>query len=478
MSGDAINRRSVLAGSTMLGAASLLPGSARAQAGGVPAASDALPARGEFVVRGAHVLTMDENLGELPSGNVHVRDGAIVAVGANVAAPGAEVIDGHGMICLPGIVDTHWHLWTSVCRPIVSQDDPSRGYFPVTAKLGPHFTPQDSYRSVRLGLAEALSAGITSTQNWAHNVRSPEHAEAEMRAMSDIGIRGRFAYGNPQGDPNDKPMDLADLARVKRELPSDGMLSLGICSRNVGKDPNPLRGNITTEMAKTEWGAARELGLPITLHTSGPSPIMLLEEAGLLGPDVQLVHPLLTTAQESAILKTRGTSYSSSPTGEARRPASAGESQVPELLDAGVRVSLSIDHNTTYNCDMFVAMRILYTLTLHRLGAKTKLTTRRLVELATIDGARDLGIADKVGSLTPGKRADLITVRTTDINMAPVGNPFDALVALAQPINVDTVVVDGRILRRGNKFTALDHAKVVAEAMDTADALRTRAKWP
>ena len=132
--------------------------------------------------------------------------------------------------------------------------------------------------------------------NWAHNVRSPAHADAEMRAMRDMGIRGRFAYGTPQGDANEQPMDLADLARVKREgLPDDGMLTLGICSRNVGNDPNPMRGNVTTEMAKKEWGGARELGLPITMHTSGPSPVKLLDDAGLLGPDVQLVHPLLTT---------------------------------------------------------------------------------------------------------------------------------------------------------------------------------------
>jgi 5-methylthioadenosine/S-adenosylhomocysteine deaminase len=475
MSQDHINRRSVLAGSTLLGAASLLPQRAFAQAG-APAAG--LPARGEFVVRGAHVLTMDPALGELPSGDVHVRNGAIVAVAASVPAPGAEVIDGHGTICMPGLVDTHWHLWTTVCRPIVSQDNPARGYFPVTAKLGPHFTPEDSYRSVRLGLAEALSAGITSTQNWAHNVRSPAHADAEMRAMRDMGIRGRFAYGNPQGEDNDKPMDLADLARVKRELPNDGMLTLGICSRNVGDDPNPLRGNVTIPMAQKEWGAARDLGLTITLHSSGESVVLLLDKAKLLGPDVQLVHPMKTSAEERAILKARGVSYSSSPTGEARRPASAGEIQVGELLNDGCKVSLSIDHNTTYNCDLFVAMRILYALHQHRLGGKIKLTTRRLIELATIEGARDLGIADKVGSLTPGKRADLITVRTTDINMAPVGDPFDALVALAQPVNVDTVVVDGRILRRNNKFTALDHAKVLADSNETIAALRTRANWP
>jgi 5-methylthioadenosine/S-adenosylhomocysteine deaminase len=139
---------------------------------------------------------------------------------------------------------------------------------------------------------------------------------------------------------------------------------------------------------------------------------------------------------------------------------------------------MSIDHTTTYNCDCFVCMRMLYSLHQHRIGNRIKLTTRRLVELATIDGARDLGIADKVGSLTPGKRADLILVRTTDVNMAPIGDPFEALVALAQPGNVDTVVVDGRILRRGGRYAALDHAQVVRDAMQSAAELRARANWP
>ena len=164
-----VDRRAVLARATALGAASLLPGRALAQrstTGQVadrPAAS--LPARREFVVRGAHVLTMDGSLGELSNGDVHVRDGAIVAVGAALSAPGAVAIDGRGMICMPGFVETHWHLWTSLLRPIVRADDARYGYFPVTARLGPQFTPQDSYRSVRLGLTQALSAGITSVHN-------------------------------------------------------------------------------------------------------------------------------------------------------------------------------------------------------------------------------------------------------------------------------------------------------------------------
>ena len=469
-----INRRAVLAASTALGAASLLLRRASAQ----PSAPS-LPARGEFVVRGANVLTMDASLGELPSGDVHVRNGAIVAVGVNVPALGVEAIDGRGTICMPGFIDTHWHLWTSLFRPVVRQDDPARGYFPVTARLGPHMTPEDSYRSVRLGIAEAFSAGITTTQNWAHNVISSAHADAELRAMRDMGIRGRFAYGTPQSFSNDQPMDLADLARVKRELAGDALLSLGICSRNVGNDPNPLRGTVTTEMAKREWGGARELGLPITLHTSGPRVTKLLDDAGLLGPDVQFVHPLNTTAEDRATLAARAVSYSTSPTGEVRRPAAgAGVIQLGELLEAGVKVSMSIDHTTTYNCDCFVCMRMLYSLHLHRLGNKPKITTRRLVELATIDGAKDLGIADKTGSLTPGKRADLILVRTTDINMTPIGDPFNARVALAQPGNVDTVVVDGRVLRRKGQFTALDHAQVVREAATSARTLTERAKWP
>jgi cytosine/adenosine deaminase-related metal-dependent hydrolase len=258
-------------------------------------------------------------------------------------------------------------------------------------------------------------------------------------------------------------------------MPNDGMLTLGICSRNVGNDPNPTRGTVTIEMAKREWGAARELGFPITLHTSGPRVAKLLDDAGLLGPDVQFVHPMNTTVEDREILAKRGVSYSISPIGESRRPMSSNQIQLAEMLDAGVKVSLSIDHVTTYNCDLFVGMRLLYSLNMYRFGSNGKVTTKRLVELATMDGARDLGIADKVGSLTPGKRADLILVRTTDMNMTPMGDPYDALVFLCQPYNVDTVVVDGRVLRRKNQFTAIDHARIVHEANETIAALRSRA---
>jgi cytosine/adenosine deaminase-related metal-dependent hydrolase len=484
MTGTHLSRRALLTGASALGMTAAASGFAIAQSQSRTAAGPGatLPPRGEFVIRGATVLSMDPSIGDLAPGDILVRNGAIVTVAPKIETTGVEALDGAGMICMPGFVDTHWHLWTSLFRPFVRADAAEFGYFPVTGRLGPHFTPEDSYRSVQLGIAEALSAGVTTVHNWAHNIRSPEHADAELAAMRDTGIRGRFAYGPAQGMPDDQPMDHAGLARVKRDwMPGDGLLTLGICSRNIGAmsvGGAGARGTLTIEGARRDWGGARELGLPITMHTSGASPILQLEQAGLLGPDLQLVHPLLTTAEERTVLKARDVSYSMSPIGEARRPSALGVIQLAELLEAGIRVSLSTDHTSNFNCDPFAGMRLLFSLHQHRVGAKFPITLKRMVQLATLDGAVDLGIADRTGSLTPGKRADMILVRTGDINMSPVGDPYEALVSLAQPGNVDTVIVDGRILRRAGRFTALDHPKIVRNAHEAAMALRAKANWP
>ena len=166
-----------------------------------------------------------------------------------------------------------------------------------------------------------------------------------------------------------------------------------------------------------------------------------------------------------------GASYSVSPVGEARRPA---EIQFVEMHEAGVKMSLSVDHITTYDANLFDSMRFLATVVQHKHGNKFKLTSKMLVEMATIGGARDLGFGDKVGSLTPGKRADIILLRRTDLNLA-FADPYDGLVTLAQPANVDTVIVDGRILRRRNQFTALDLGKMLEETAETVEFLKSKA---
>src|SRR5205085_11344983 len=169
--------------------------------------------------------------------------------------------------------------------------------------------------------------------------------------------------------------------------------------------------------------------------------------------------------------------YSTAPQLESRRASQLGVIQLGELLEAGVKVSLSTDHIASVSCDPFSSMRILFALHSHRLP-QMPLTLKRLLQLATLDGAVDLGIADRTGSITPGKRADLVLLRTTDVNMAPAGDPYEAIVSFGLPSNIDTVIVDGRVVRRAGRFTAFDHPRIVAEAREAAAALRDKARWP
>lgn len=426
----------------------------------------------ELIIRGGHVLTMDPALGELPCADVHVRDGAIVAVGPRLQAPGALEIDARDMVVLPGFVDTHWHLWNSAMRALVRGDDAEHGYFPVTLGAGPLFTPEDSHRSVRLGLAEGLLSGITTVHNWAHNVRSPAHADAELRAMAEMGVRGRFAYGWGQEQPLDRPMDLDDLARVQREgLPSD-LLTLGAAVRTPVSNP---RGAVPIAVVSEECAGVRALGLPLTMHARvGVVPV--LAEHGLLGKDLQLVHPQGMTAADCALMAATGTTMTCSPTIEMLyAQATRGVIQFHELEEAGVLQSLSVDSSgASANADFFACMRALLWSHKQRFGNRQPLSARRLLRLATLDGARDLGLDRLIGSLTPGKRADIQIVRTTDLNMAPVFDPAHALVYSAQPSNVDTVLIDGRVLLRRGQPTRWDSAAVAHEATESMRSLARR----
>lgn len=445
-------------------------------AGAAPAhdSGERLPARGEYLIRGAHVLTMDSAIADLPDGDIHIRDGAILAVGEKLEAPGAEMIDGRGMIALPGFVDTHWHLWNSSLRALVRADDKDEGYFPVTLRLGPLCTPEDARRSVRLGVAEALASGITTVHDWSHNIRTPHHADAEIAALRSTGIRAHFSYGWGQDLALSAPMNTADLARVTRDWSrEDNLLTLGAAVRTPIANP---RGTVPIDILRGEYEAIRKLGLPITMHAR-PGVVSVLDDNGLLGSDVQLVHPQGISPQEQARVAATRTRFSCSPVIEVHyAQATRGEIQFQELEEAGVQQSLSVDSSAaSANADFFTCMRALLWSHKQRFGTTKPLPPRRLLELATIDGARDLGIADRTGSLTPGKRADLILVRTGDLNMAPVIDPIFALVYSAQPANVDTVIVDGRILRRKGAFAGLDQEEIVREATQSVADLRQRA---
>jgi hypothetical protein len=303
--------------------------------------------------------------------------------------------------------------------------------------------------------------------------------------MRDMGIRGRFAYGTPVGMADDAPMDFGGLARIKKDwMPDkDNLLTLGVCSRNLGaltiggSAAATSRGVLTIEQIKRDWDGARALGLPITMHTSGPSPIMELERAGLLGSDVQLVHPLLTSADERAILKSRGVSYSTSPS--SRRAGQRNSASSSSASSGGRREGQPVDRPHR--------VHQLRSVQLDAHPVRVALAPHRRESAAHLEAAaaaRDARRGRRSRHRRPHRfdcarqTRDLVLVRTTDINMAPAGDPYEAIVSLGLPTNVDTVIVDGRILRRAGKFTTFDQAKIVTEAREAAIGLRDRAKSP
>jgi len=435
-----------------------------------------LPARGDFVIRGAYVVTMDPALGDRPGADVLLRDGEILAIGNDLAAEQAEAISGRGMMLLPGFVDTHWHLWNSFMRGLIG-DGPGRDYFAVKRGLAPFYRPVDFYRAARLALAEAIHSGITTVHNWDHNLRGPDDADANILAQLDMGIRGRFSYGCPDNFARDRLMDLADLERFRTQwtpAATDGRITLGVA----------LRGPFRTgpDIYRREWDAARKASLPITMHCDRcmreagccRCDIVTMKDKGLLGPDLQIVHAVHATPADIEAMAVTGTHLSLSPQTEMR---TMGFPKVVEMLAAGVLVSLSIDTTATpSNADMFSQMRVTLSTETARIE-NAGLTPRRMLKMATLDGARDLGLADTTGSITPGKRADLILVRMHDLNMAPCGDPVDVLVLSGLPQNVDTVIVDGRVLKRSGMLTAVEPEQIAADTLDSVKSILEAAGW-
>lgn len=433
-------------------------------------AEQALPDKGEFLIRAAHVLTMDAGLGDL-DGDVHVRDGRIVAVGDRLDAPGAEVIDGRDMIVLPGLVETHWHVWTTMLRSMAG-DVAEHGYFPTSQTLGSFYLADDMYVSARLALAEAVNSGITHVHDWCHNVRGPEYAEAALHALAESGIRARFSYGTPAGLAGDAPIDRADLTRLAREwdrYSEDGRLRLGLAWRGAG-----------SAASLGDHAVARELDLPVSVHVNNfparAGGIAAIADAGLLGPEVQLIHAIWSSEEEIRAVAESGASVSLSPFTELR--IGFGFPMTGEYLDAGVPIGLSVDTPTlSGNADMFGIMKLIQNVENARVNDELRLPARRVLELATIEGARSMGVGDEIGSLAPGKRADLIMIDTRHVNLGVITDPAHMLVEAAQPANVDTVMIDGRILKRGGRLTDVDVEAVVAAAREASTEVRRRADW-
>lgn len=382
----------------------------------------------DFVLRGGRLLTMDPALGELAA-DVHVVDGRIAAVGRDL--PGMSTVDVSGLVLLPGFVETHWHMWNSLLR------GKGGGYFATCAEYGPDLTPDDMYAGTKASCEAAIRTGMTFVHDWCHNIRSPEHARAAVSALEDSGLRGRFSYGFRAGQPGTEPIDLADLEKLASTWDS-ARFRLGLGWRGQGGSNPAMR--VPPEIYRRELETARTFGLPVSVHASGPR-FARGQIAGLapfLGPDIQVVHANNATDEEITLLAETGAVVSLSPLSEQR--IGFGFPRTRELLDAGVPVGLSIDSTMlTGGADAFGLMRSILNVANALAENEFALTPHRVLELATSEGAATMGLGGEIGSISVGKRADLVAVAPGDWP----GDLAEFLVTAAQPADVRAVYVDG-----------------------------------
>ena len=420
-----------------------------------------------LLLRGGHVLTVDRELGDLASGDVLIEGDTIAAVAPHLEAD-AEVLDVSGQIVIPGFIDTHRHTWEAAirgCAPNATLDD----YFvEILDTFAPLYRPEDVYASNLAGALECVNAGITTLVDWSHINNTPEHPDAAIRGLQEAGIRAQYAYGSANTSLSDYwfeskisiPAD--DVRRVRETYFSSdgGLLTMALATRGTGF--------CIDDVVRAEWGLARELAIPITVHVAMGrlagrfGMIKALERLNLLGPDTTYIHCCYFSEEEWRLVADSGGTISIAPQIEAQM--GHGWPPVNKALEYGLRPSLSIDVVTTAPGDMFTQIRAAFGCERARVNEvawaantevpDTMLTARQMLEMATINGAHVAGIEDRTGSLTPGKKADVVVIDAGALNVAPVIDPVAAVTLSADVSNVDTVIIDGKLRKRDGKLLA------------------------
>ncbi|MDB5570748.1 MAG: amidohydrolase family protein [Hyphomicrobiales bacterium] len=434
--------------------------------------------QGLYLIKNGAVVTADPKLGVLPRADVLVRNGVIAAVGENLSEPGAEIIDAADMIVMPGLIDTHYHMWSAIGRNYLAD---GFEYFPAKAATSPHYTPDDFYNSIMLAMAELATNGVTTVHNWAHNVRSPAHADAELRAHRDSRLRARYSYGHIDGLARDTPLDFSDIERVRAQWfgSSDamgGLVHLGVNLRGIGQ--------ATEAIFHKDVEAAMQRKLAISVHAGQTPPNNMpatdFEKRGYLGPNFLICHYLPGSDEDYAAMVRAGSPLSFATHSE-HRLGLAGDPRdaFMRMRKSGLLISLSSDATSIAPPNMLENMRFTWNMAIPWRGKplekESPLGFSEVIAMATINGAKALGLGDVTGSLTPGKRADIILIRANDVNTAPMANIEATVVLSATPANVDTVLVDGRFVKRGGRLVGYDVPRIVAAAKDSSLRIRKTA---
>lgn len=419
------------------------------------------------LIRGGIVLSMDPQVGDLNPGDVLIEDDRIAAVQPEINAD-AEVIDATGFIVIPGFVDTHRHTWESAIKGVAPNATLDDYFVEILDTFAPVYRPEDVYASNLAGVLECINAGITTLVDWSHINNTPEHPDAAIRALQESGIRAQYAYGSANTSlaeywfESKVAVPADDVRRIRETYfaSDDGLLTMALATRGPGF--------CVDDVVRTEWNLARELGIPITVHVGMGrlagrfGMIKKLHQMGLLGSDTTYIHCCYFSEEEWQLVADSGGTISVAPQVELQM--GHGWPPFAKAIDYGLRPSLSVDVVTTVPGDMFTQIRAAFAADRARVNAAcweantevpdNMLTARQMLKAATLDGAHVAGLEDRTGSLTPGKQADVVLLDARALNVAPVIDPVAAVTLCADVSNVDTVLIGGKIHKRGGELLA------------------------
>lgn len=408
-----------------------------------------------ILVRGGTIISQDPGVGNLARGDILVEGDRIRAIGSTIECVDARIIDAEGMIVIPGLVDTHRHAWEGQLRRINPNSHTLENYCNATHfSYATHYRPVDIYVGNLLTAIGCIDAGITTIIDNSHNSRSAHHSDAAIEALLDAGIRAVHAPGAPLTGKWEGHAWPGDLARLKQKYFSGDQTRVTLA--------------MMSQIDREAWAVARKLGLRIVTEFFGKemsSELPTLEAEGLLGPDNIFNHCTGVPEDAWEIISRSGVSINVCPRSDAHYALEDGLCAYQIARDYDLRPGLSVDNESSYSGDLFMEMRVAFYLQrtmaqgrryLGHHDAPQAVTVQDLLEAATLSGARCAGLEEQIGSLTPGKQADIVLIRADDINLYPSNNAFGTVVHAAERSNVDTVIIAGRVRKRGGTIMDLD----------------------
>jgi cytosine/adenosine deaminase-related metal-dependent hydrolase len=418
------------------------------------------------LVRDATIITLDEALGDLARGDLLIEDDRIAAIAPRIDADASEVVDARGCIAIPGLVNAHMHTWQTGLRGVAANWTLLEYFRKMHAGLATLFRPEDLYIATLAGALNQLNCGTTTLGDWCHNNPTPAHNDAALQALVESGIRAVFLHGTPKPDPKpgerpfwETPHPAQELRRLQSQwLPNRPQLSIGAAI--LGPHYSTL------EVALADFRMARELDVIASMHQGGgparaPDGWERLEQAGLLGDHVNIVHGHALSDEQLRRFIALGISFSVAPENEMIQ--GHGHPITGRLLALGRGPSLGVDLESTVSGEMLVQARVALNLqrSLNNVAFRAQHGTipptstvdvRQALRWATVEGARALKLEDRVGSLVPGKQADLVLIDANTLNMQPVHDPVATVVMQTSLANVRDVMVVGQWRKRAGRL--------------------------